>query len=103
MYACDTLAGDNNGYLGKQYVVIDKCGTVAYLDKDIIGEHSALCGSPAFGTEVVMHKVLSDTCTLCFPVKPYTHDTVVDVISPDGNVYSSMELDTCGLSASQLL
>ena len=50
-----------------------------------------------------MEKVVCNSCSLCLPIKPQTSCAVMDMVSSDGHVYSSVELDTCRLCSTQLL
>ena len=73
------------------------------FNKDVCTEHSALCSLAAFWSLIIVHEVLSDAGSLGFPVQPYTHNTVVNVVAADYNVDCSMQLDTCSFCTAQLL
>ena len=51
---------------------------------------------------VLVHEVLSNSCALCFPIEPYTFDTVVDAVTSDYNVDSCMKFDSRGFRAAEL-
>ena len=55
------------------------------------------------GAEVVVQEIAGDSGSLCFPVAPDTHPAMMDVISAEGYVDGSMELDSCDLSSAELL
>ena len=50
-----------------------------------------------------MEEVLGHPGALCFPVKPDTSRTMVDVIAPDDGINSSMKLDAADLCAGKVV
>ena len=103
MYESDTFTRDHRTYLREHQVIIDESRSVAYLDEYVIAPHSALCRLNAVRSHVIVKDVLRDPGTLSLPVAPYTHDTVMDMVSPDRHVDSGVDLDTCRLGSSELL
>ena len=72
---------------------------MAHFDEYVTGKHSPLCQTNAIRPLIVIHQVLRDAGSLGFPVQPYTLNAVVDIVSPDRDIYGGMKLDPCGLRA----
>ena len=103
MHACNPLARHRNGHFRQQQVVIDQSRAVSHFDKDIRIEHGTGCLRDSIRALVIVHQVLGNPGSLCLPVTPHTHNTVMDMISPDGHVYGCMDLDPGSFRTAQLL
>ena len=76
---------------------------MTYLYEDILASHTALGPCTEVWTIVVVKKVLCNTCTLSFPVAPDTHGGVMNMVTTNGYVDSSVKLNTGNLGAAKLL
>ena len=50
-----------------------------------------------------MEQILADAGALCLPVEPKSSNTVMEMVSLDGNVNSGMHFDTANFCAEQIL
>ena len=66
---------------------------MTYLDKNILASHSSFERLCVIRSLVVVKEILSDSCSLRLPVRPYSHDTIVNPVAPHGNVDGGMHLD----------
>ena len=70
---------------------------MTHFDENVTGKHGTLCQTNAIRPLIVIHQVLCDAGPLGFPVQPYTLNAVVDIVSPDRDIYGSMKFDACSL------
>ena len=103
MHARNPLARHRNRHFRQQQVVVDQGWAVPHFDKDIRIEHGTGCLRDSIRALIIVHQVLGNPGSLCLPVTPHTHDTVMDMISPDGHVNGCMDLDPGCFRAAQLL
>ena len=98
----DPLRGKPETYLRHQYVVVYQSRSVTYFNEQILRHHAAFQLLYTLWPLIVMQIIAAYPCALCFPVAPYAHRAVMDVISPDGDIYGRMHLYPCDLRATEL-
>ena len=97
MYHCYTLCCETKGSIRQKNIVVDQCRSMSHFHKQILRHHTALQIFCKGRTLVVMKQILRDPCSLCFPVTPDTHGTVMNMITLIQNINRCMHLDTCNL------
>ena len=97
VYHSNTLRSKTKAYIREQNIVVDQGRTMAYFHENILRHHASLQILCKFGHLIVVHQVLGKTGSLCFPVTPDSHCTMMDMIAAHGNVNRCMHLDTCNL------
>ena len=97
MYHGYTLCCKTKSSIRQKNIVIDQCRSMSHFHKQILRHHAAFQIGCIRRTLVVMEQVLGNPCSLCFPVAPDTHGTVMNVIASISDINGCMHLDTCNL------
>ena len=76
---------------------------MANLDENILTHHCTLCLWCSLRRAVVVQQILGQACSLCLPVAPDAHRTMMNMISSHHNIDRCMHLDTGNLGSAKLL
>ena len=104
-----TLTGQLDGPVGEQHIVINQCGAVGDLNKDVLAERledgyvQLLRYFIYHRQRVVVEEVPGYPGSLCLPVQPQSPGAVVDVVSTDDCVDGSMHFDAADFRPGQIL
>ncbi len=108
--ACDqvvhkssALCADAACAVGQEQVVVNQCGTMGNLNKNVLSQSQPIGDLRTFWRNIVVEQVLCDTGSLCLSVKPQTTGAVVEMVAADDHINGSMHFDTADFRTGQVL
>ena len=77
---------------------------MSHLNENILAHHGTHRALPdAFRRVILIEQVLGNPGSLCFPVAPHAHRTVMEFVAADDDIDCCMQLDSCDLCTGKLL